>query len=293
MTLLAVPNVSEGRDFEAVRAMQAVIRPPAEILDSHSDGAHNRSVFTIRGEAATISHSLGALAAEATHRIDMTAHEGLHPCVGALDVCPLVYLDAGGRDDAVAAARETAELIAAQDIPVFFYGELATAPERAERAFFRAGGIANLTRRMADGELAPDLGPSAPHSRAGATLVTARPPLAAFNVYLATDDVEDARAIAARLRESGGGPPGVRAIGLDLGGGLIQVSTNVHDPVAVPLGEVVEQIRILAAERGVALEHAELIGLVPEAAMAGYPADDVPIGGFEAELRIIERRLAQ
>ncbi len=290
MTLLAVPNVSEGRDLAAVREMLGAIRPPAAVLDVHSDGAHNRSVLTIRGEATTLAPSLGALAAQAAGRIDMAAHDGLHPCVGALDVCPLVYLAEDGRDDAVTAAREAAELIAAQGIPVFFYGEMASAPERAERAYFRAGGIANLAARMASGELAADLGPAAPHARAGATLVTARLPLAAFNVYLATGDVAIARNVAAQLRESGGGLPGVRAIGLDLGGGLIQVSTNVHDPVAVPLGVVVERIRELAGRHGAGLEHAELIGLVPEAAMVGYPGD-VPIGGFEPELRIIERRL--
>ncbi|HEU5141750.1 MAG TPA: hypothetical protein VFU04_01200, partial [Solirubrobacterales bacterium] len=130
-----------------------------------------------------------------------------------------------------------------------------------------------------------------PHRTAGATLVTARPPLGAFNVELDSDDLDAARAVAAGLRESGGGLPGVRAIGLPLAAGNTQVSTNVHDPVAVPLGEVVERVRALAAPLGAQPVRAEVIGLIPEAALAGYPAD-VPIRGFEAEQQTIEKRLA-
>ena len=167
----------------------------------------------------------------------MAAYEGLHPAVGALDVCPLVWLDPGDRDAAARrGARAVAERIGALGVPVFLYGELAAAPERRERAFFRNGGLAELWLRMESGELRPDHGPSLPHPSAGATLVTARPPLAAFNVELDSGDVEVARAVAAGLRESGGGLPGVRAIGLALGSGRGQVSTNVHDPLATPLG---------------------------------------------------------
>ena len=143
---------------------------------------------------------------------------------------------------------------------------------------------------MESGELLADHGPAEPHPRAGATLVTARPPLAAFNVELDSDDVEVARAVAAGLRESGGGLPGVRAIGLALGGGRGQVSTNVHDPAATPLALVVERVRALAAPLGARPVEAELVGLIPEAALAGYP-QDVPIRGFDPGRHTIERRL--
>jgi glutamate formiminotransferase/glutamate formiminotransferase/formiminotetrahydrofolate cyclodeaminase len=167
---------------------------------------------------------------------------------------------------------------------VFLYGALANGRERAD---VRAGGLEGLKVRMLSGELAPDYGPAAPHPTAGAVLVTARPPLAAFNVDLGTDDVELARAIAAELREAGGGPPGVRAIGLYLPArGRAQVSFNVHDPVTVPLADLVARVR----ERAPVAE-AELVGLAPRAAFAGFP-DDVPLRGFDPELHLIEEALA-
>jgi glutamate formiminotransferase len=145
---------------------------------------------------------------------------------------------------------------------------------------------------MESGELRPDFGPDLPHRNAGATLVTARPPLAAFNIELDTGDTEIARAVAAGLREAGGGPPGVRAIGLLLSNGRAQVSTNVHDPLAVPLGEVVERVRQLAAPLGTRPLEAELVGLIPRGALADYPAD-VPIRGFDPHRHTIEARLAE
>jgi glutamate formiminotransferase/glutamate formiminotransferase/formiminotetrahydrofolate cyclodeaminase len=174
---------------------------------------------------------------------------------------------------------------------VFLYGELAAEPERRERAYFRDGGLERLTERMGSGELYPDFGPELPHPTAGATLVTARPPLAAFNVVLDTGDAEVARAVAAGLRESGGGLGGVRAIGVDLAG-RAQVSTNVHDPIEVPLAAVVERIRELAAEHGAAPTSAEIVGLVPEAALAGFP-EDVPLPELDADGQVLERRLSE
>jgi glutamate formiminotransferase len=144
---------------------------------------------------------------------------------------------------------------------------------------------------MESGELRPDFGPDLPHRTAGATLVTARPPLAAFNVELDTGDVEIAQAVAAGLREAGGGPAGVRAIGLLLSSGRAQVSTNVHDPLSVPLGEIVERVRQLAAPLGARPVEAELVGLIPRDALASYPAD-VPMRGFDPARHTIEARLA-
>ena len=142
---------------------------------------------------------------------------------------------------------------------------------------------------MRSGELVPDFGPAAPHPTAGATLVTARPPLAAFNVELDTDDLAVAAAIAADLRESGGGPAGVRAIAIDLGG-RAQVSTNVHDPISVPLGAVIERVRELAAAHGAAPVAAEVVGLVPRAALRELPAD-VPLVDFDPATRTLEERI--
>jgi glutamate formiminotransferase / 5-formyltetrahydrofolate cyclo-ligase len=289
--LLAVPNVSTGRDPEALARLERAFGRGVSLLDRHGDGDHDRTVFTLAGTPAALTEALLAGAEEALETIDMREYRGAHPAIGALDVCPLVWLDPAERGAARTEAVAVAEQIGGLGLPVFLYGELAHDPGRAERAYFRNGGLAELWLRMESGELAPDFGPGLPHRRAGATLVTARPPLAAFNVELDSGDLELARAVAAGLRESGGGLSGVRAIGLLLSGARGQISTNVHDPLAVPLGAVVERVRELAAPLGAHPLGAELVGLVPAAAMAGYPAD-VPIRGFDPARHVIERRLA-
>lgn len=289
--LLAVPNVSEGRDPARIAALEGAFVRGVSLLDRHSDPDHNRTVLTLAGEAPPLRESLVRGAEAAIEAIDMTAHEGVHPAIGALDVCPVVWLDPAGRAAACAEAIEVADLIGALGVPVFLYGTLASGPDRVERAHFRNGGLAELWLRMEAGELHPDRGPELPHRTAGATLVTARPPLAAFNVELDSGDLDLARSVAAKLRESGGGLPGVRAIGLPLAAGHAQVSANVHDPLAVPLGQVVERVRALAAPLGARPVEAELVGLVPEAALDGYP-DDVPIRGFDPALQTIEQRLS-
>ena len=286
---VAVPNISEGRNSEAIAAIAGAFAPAA-LLDRHTDGVHNRTVLTLAGAEDELVVALAGGARACVERIDMRRHQGAHPCVGALDVCPLVYPSDDDRDVARGLALETADAIAALGVPVFLYGELATEPERRERAFFRRGGLEELTARMASGELRPDRGPAEPHPSAGATLVTARRPLAAFNVELDTGDAEIARAVAARLRESGGGLVGVRAVGVDLDG-VAQVSTNVHDPIAVPLATVIERVRDLAAEAGARPVAGEVVGLVPEASIGGLP-EDVPLRGFDPDRHVLERRLS-
>lgn len=285
--LLAVPNFSEGRDADRIEAIAAAFAADAELLDRHSDPIHNRTVLTLAAEEPLAALAAGAAAC--VERIEIGAQSGAHPRIGSLDVCPVVFAAEEQREHARHAARDVGEAIASLGVPVFFYGELASSPERRERAHYRRGGPAELARRLREGELAPDLGPAEAHPSAGATLVTARPPLAAFNLLLDTPELEIAVAVAAELRESGGGPPGVRAIAVDLDG-RAQVSTNVHDPVAVPLAALIERVRGLAAKHGTRPVEAELVGLVPEAAIAGLPPD-VPIAGFDPDRHVIERRL--
>jgi glutamate formiminotransferase/glutamate formiminotransferase/formiminotetrahydrofolate cyclodeaminase len=284
--LLAVPNFSEGRDLASVEAIAAAVAP-ARMLDLHVDPDHHRSVLTLAARQGELAIGLLAAAAAAVERIDLRADRGLHPHVGAIDVVPVVYRSDAQRGPACAEALTVAARIGGElAIPVFLYGELATRPEHAERAALRAGGPAGLAGRMARGELVPDYGPARPHPTAGATLVAARPPLVAFNVDLVTADVEVARRIAASLRESGGGLPGVRAIGLYLADrGRAQVSTNVQDHRAVPLREIVKRVR---AEADVA--EAELVGLAPRAALEGFPAD-VTLRGFSPERHLVEEAL--
>jgi glutamate formiminotransferase / 5-formyltetrahydrofolate cyclo-ligase len=289
--LLAVPNVSEGSDAERLDRLQAAFTRGATLLDRHTDADHGRTVFTLAGRPGILTEALTAGAEEAIETIDMHAYRGAHPAIGALDVCPVVWFHREDQEAARAEAVAVATQIGGLGVPVFLYGELARDPGRAERAYFRNGGLPELWLRMESGELQPDFGPAVPHRTAGATLVTARPPLAAFNVELDSGDVEIAQAVAAGLREAGGGPAGVRAIGLRLSSGRAQVSTNVHDPLAVPLGEVVERVRQLAAPLGARPLEAELVGLIPQAALEGYPAD-VPMRGFDPQQHVIEARLA-
>ena len=288
--MLAVPNFSEGRDTSVIAAIRAALDGKRGLLDRHSDPEHNRTVFTLTGDPRDLDELLGAAAGVAVEHIDMRRHRGLHPCVGALDVCPLVWLDAEGEEPARAHARNVGERLASLGVPVFLYGALASSEERRERAFFRDGGLPSLRHRMRISELVPDYGPAEPHPSAGATLVTARPPLAAFNVELDTADAAVAQRIAAALREAGGGLAGVRAIGLPIEGGRTQVSTNVHDPISVPLGMVVARVAELAAEQGAKPVEAEVVGLVPAAAMQGFP-DEIPIRGFDRKRHLIETRV--
>jgi glutamate formiminotransferase len=289
--LLAVPNVSEGRDAGRIEVLQHAFTHGADLLDRHSDADHDRTVFTLVGTGAPLRDALLTGAEQALETIEMTAYDGLHPAIGALDVCPLVWLGTDQREAARAEAVELAAQIGGLGVPVFLYGELASRPEHAERAYFRNGGLVELWLRMEGGGLRPDFGPELPHPTAGATLVTARPPLAAFNVELDSDDLELARAVAAGLRESGGGVSGVRAIGLPLSSGRTQVSTNIHDPFATSLGAVVEKVRALARPLDARPLEAEVVGLVPEAALVGYPGD-VPIRDFDVAKQTIEARLS-
>ena len=247
----------------------------AGVLGVHSDPDHHRSVFTLAGGPGELAEAVVNGARETVRRVDINRHQGAHPRLGALDVAPIVYLSDGDRGEACAEALVLADRLGEElQLPVFLYGALAGGRTRAE---LRRGGPAALAERIESRELAPDFGPRRLHPSAGAVLVAARPPLVAFNVELASPaTVDDADAIAARIRE--GGPEGllgVRAIGLWLSERRIaQVSTNVEDHLATPLAEVVE-----AVGRHAPVAEAELVGLAPRAALNGFP-QDVPIRGL-------------
>jgi glutamate formiminotransferase/glutamate formiminotransferase/formiminotetrahydrofolate cyclodeaminase len=280
VSLLAVPNASEGRDRVAIDAIAAAFSTGGvRCLDVHADPDHHRSVFTLAGEPGQLAAALLAGAREATRRIDIASHDGIHPRVGAIDVAPIVYLTDADRGAACAEALVTADLLGDElGVPVFMYGELAQGRTRAE---LRRGGPQALAQRVKRGELKPDFGPPELDPRVGATLVGARPPLVAFNVELAVPATKtDARAIAAAIREGGSeGLTGVRAIGLWLDDlAVAQVSMNVEDHLATPLARVVEAIA-----RHATPARAELVGLAPRAAFDGFP-DDLPV----RNLRLIE-----
>lgn len=284
--LMSVPNVSEGVDQAAIKAIAEAFEP-AHLLNVHSDPDHHRSVFTLAAQQGTLARALARGAAAVHERVSIADHHGAHPHVGAIDVVPVVYLDPSLRGAACAEALTVADMIARQsNTPVFLYGELAGGRERAE---LREGGIEGLAQRIAAGQHRPDFGPLELHPTAGATLVSARAPLVAFNVELAAGEtLETAQQIAAELRESGGGLPGVRAIGLWLESrSRAQVSCNVHDPFRVPLAELVAFVRGRAP-----IEQAELVGLAPRAAFTDFP-EDVPMPGFDPAERLLENVLSQ
>jgi glutamate formiminotransferase len=271
-TLLAVPNVSEGRDGVILDALWRAFGECATLLDLHTDPDHHRSVFTMAGGPGTLHQALLSGATEAVARLDVTAHTGEHPRIGALDVAPIVFLNPADRGAACAEALLTADALARHlQIPVFLYGELAGGRTRAE---LRRGGPQRLAERIADGELTPDYGPRRMHPTAGATLVSARPPLVAFNVVI-DGTLGQAKAIAAAIREGGAeGLPGVRAIGLTLHSqDVVQVSTNIEDHTQITPAQVVEAVR-----RHAPVTSAELVALAPRAALRDFPPD-VPLSG--------------
>ncbi len=282
-SLLAVPNVSEGRDHQVIEAIGTGFHP-ARLLDLHADEDHHRSVYTLAAAPDELPEALLGGAREAVERIDLRRHEGLHPRVGAMDVMPVVHLDEERRGAACAAVLTAAGLIGDElGLPVVLYGQLATRPEHERRADLRQGGWQGIAARIEAGDVVPDYGPKRAHPSAGVLLAAARPPLVAFNVDLDTDDVELAKRVAGELRESGGGLPGVRALGLFLDDrGRAQVSTNVEDHTRARLGEVVEFVRARAP-----VAEAELVGLAPEAAFEGFP-EDVHLRGFSPERHLIE-----
>jgi glutamate formiminotransferase / 5-formyltetrahydrofolate cyclo-ligase len=270
--LLAVPNVSEGRDAATLDAIGAAFAAGgARVLDRHEDPDHHRAVFTLAAEPGTLHEALTNGAREAIERIDLTRHQGLHPHVGAIDVAPIVYRTPQQRGAAVAEALALADALGALGLPVFLYGVMADGRTRAE---LRKGGAPGLTQRMAEG-LEPDFGPARMHPTAGAVLVAARPPLVAFNLELGPQATgADARAIARAIREGGAdGLPGLRAIGLTLAArdDVAQVSCNVEDHDALPLARLLE-----AVERHAPVAQAELVGLAPQGAFDGWP-ERVPI----------------
>jgi len=286
--LESVPNVSEGRDAAVVAALAAALaRAGARVLDTHVDGDHNRAVITLVGDDHGVEEGLVAGIYEASRHIDLRTHDGVHPRVGAADVVPVVPLAAADLGRAVDVALAVGVRVGDElGLPVFLYGEIG---DGRRPAFFRRGGPDELQRRVDAGELEPAFGPRRLDPAAGAVLLGVRAPLVAFNLELrGTLDV--ARDVAAAVRESSGGLPGVQALGLRLGAGRIQVSTNVVDLDATPPHVMVEHIVEEAAAHGAGVGEGELVGLLPARCVAAaaqaegieHPLDDRGVPGQEA-----------
>jgi glutamate formiminotransferase len=289
LPLEAVPNFSEGRDRLTIDAIGEALADYARLLDVHSDADHNRSVYTLVGSGEELVGALLGAIAVARERIDLRRQEGAHPRIGAADIVPIVPIRPEDAEQARETALELGRRVGEElSLPVFLYGDLTPG---AGPAFFRRGGPAELQRRLDAGELAPDFGPSRLDERAGGVLVGSRPPLIAFNVNLAGDDLEGAREVARAVRERGGGFPGVRALGLRLPqAGHVQVSLNIEDWQAAPLHEVVAAVEREAHARGLEVTGSELVGLLPAGAAVAAAGSLLRVAGLDAS-HVLELRL--
>jgi glutamate formiminotransferase / 5-formyltetrahydrofolate cyclo-ligase len=260
----AVPNFSEGRDRAKIARLADSVRavPGLRVLGLHPDPDHNRSVLTFAGEEGAVLEAAVALAEACACEIDLSSQTGEHPRIGSLDVLPFVPLEGATLEDAARLARSAGERIGALGFPVYLYEAAATAPHRRNLADVRRGGYEGLTARMKDPLWQPDYGPSELDPHKGAVAVGARPFLVAFNAYLDTDDVNVAKAVARKVRERDGGVPGVKALGLGVGG-RAQVSMNLTDLETTPIPAALEAVRSAAAEHGASVESTELVGLAP------------------------------
>lgn len=266
--LEAVPNFSEGRSPETLQ--QLVEAAGGLLLDAHADSSHHRSVLTLAGSAHELRSAALSLVDTALSRIDLTRHRGEHPRIGALDVLPIVPLGATTMEEAVSLARSLAgEIGDAGSLPVFLYGE--ADPGRRALPEIRRGGLRGLGERLARGAIRPDYGPPALHASGGGVCVGARGPLIAFNVNLDSGEVDTARAIARRVRTSGGGLPALRAIGVrqhdPVGGRVVaQISMNLLDWQQTSLAEAFRRVLAEAGAAGAGVLHSEIVGLVPRGA---------------------------
>jgi glutamate formiminotransferase / 5-formyltetrahydrofolate cyclo-ligase len=291
----SVPNVSEGRRLDVVDRLAEAISsvPGVALLDRTSDASHNRSVFTMAGEDGPVTEALERLLAASIHEIDMDVHEGEHPRIGAVDVIPFIPLGSTTIDECIDLARRFSERIATRyDLPVYLYARAALRADREKLADVRRGQYEGLKEEIAHRGREPDFGPARLHPSAGAVAVGARPFLIAYNINLDSDDIDLAKRIARRVRESGGGLPKLQANGFEVreperGHPLrAQVSMNLLDFEVTPLWRVWDAVRELAAEDGVRPAESELIGLAPLASFLAVAdhADASPDDPVEARL---------
>jgi len=289
-----IPNVSEGRRADVIAAMaDAVERSPGvRLLDRSSDASHNRSVFTLVGDAAGLERAVLALFERAVADIDLRVHKGEHPRLGAVDVVPFVPIEGVTMAECVALAKKVGAAVADRfKVPVFLYEEASTNPSRKNLEDIRRGEFEGLAAKMATPGWAPDFGPAAPHASAGASVVGARMPLIAYNINLATDRLDVAKSIAAAIRHSSGGYRFVKAMGIPLvDRGIVQVSMNLTNFQKKPIFRVFETVRREAARYGVTILESEIVGLVPSAALNAAAEFYLQIEGFKAD-QILEHKL--
>ena len=289
-----VPNISEGRRLDVVTRLADALRTTSgvHVLDVQSDATHNRSVLTLAGDRASLREAIVRLYDEALRAIDLRSHQGEHPRLGAVDVCPFIPIESISMDACVELAKETAADVARRfGLPVYLYEEAATSPARRNLEDIRRGEFEGLAAKMQRPEWAPDYGPSAPHPSGGATVMGARMPLIAYNINLATDRLDVAKRIAAAIRMSSGGFRFVKAMGIPLEDrGIVQVSMNLTTFDKTPIFRVFETVKREAGRYGVAVLESEIVGLVPAAALTQAAEYYLQLEGFTHD-QVLETRL--
>jgi glutamate formiminotransferase len=289
-----VPNFSEGRRPEVIEQIVAEAKAVAgvTVLDVKPDHDHNRVVVTFIGDPAAASEAAFRCCRKASQLIDMNQHHGEHPRIGATDVIPFVPLSGVTMEECVQIAEQLGERIANElEIPVYLYERAARRPERRNLADVRRGEYEGLCEVIATPARQPDFGPHAMHPTAGATVVGARPPLVAFNVNLAASDLKLAKRIAKRVRESSGGLPAVKALGVMLSErNLAQVSMNMVDYTITGLYAAYQLIKAEAAAAGVGIAGSEIIGLLPMQALLDVAVEALQVEEFSAA-QVLETHL--
>ncbi|MGH2453982.1 MAG: glutamate formimidoyltransferase [bacterium] len=290
-----VPNVSEGRRGDVVAAIAEAVRRTdgVRLLNVQTDESHNRSVITFAGPPAAVADAAFALCARAVALIDMNAHRGAHPRLGAVDVVPFVPITEVTMAEAVRLALALgARIWEGLRVPVYFYAQAAQRPDRVRLPDIRRGEYEGLGQKMADPDWAPDAGEPAPHPTAGAVVVGARRPLIAYNINLNTNDVAVAKKIARAVRESSGGLAAVQAMGVTSAAGQAQVSMNLLDYETTSITAAYEAVRRAAAAAGVAIAESEIVGLVPLDALMDAARARLALRGFD-RAQILETHLME
>ncbi len=293
--LECVPNISEGRDRDKIASIAEEVKrcEGVKLLDVSSDPDHHRSVFTFIGEPSKIKVAALSLALKAIEQIDMKQHRGAHPRLGAVDVVPFVPIQGIEMGEAVQLAREFGKELGEKGIPVFFYEEAATRPERKDLPLIRKGEYEGLKEKLNDPRWRPDEGPDRFDPKSGATVVGARFPLVAYNVNLKTEDLTIAKKIAKKIRFKDGGFPHVRAMGVDLREkGMVQVSMNLTNYQVTNIPKVFEFIKDEAFKRGVEIGGSEIVGLIPLGVLEGIVQYYLRCPQFSIR-QVIEQRILE
>jgi glutamate formiminotransferase len=290
----SIPNVSEGRRQQVIERFAATIRKVGgvRLLDYSSDASHNRSVFTVVGDANSLKTATLELFDQALQAIDLREHRGEHPRLGAVDVVPFVPIQGITMQDCVALAKDVGATVAERfGVPVYLYEEASSNPLRKNLEDIRRGEFEGLAAKMATPGWAPDFGPPVPHPTAGASVIGARMPLIAYNINLNTDRLDVAKKIASAIRYSSGGLRYVKAMGIRIDDrNLAQVSMNLTNYDKTPIFRVFEMVKREAARYGVSILESEIVGLVPSAALVSSAEFYLQLERFSAE-QILENKL--